>query len=148
MTAYIRHRDAEQRIASAKAAIRAILDADLYKPHLKELLTICIWKLTLAEGKSKYKTRYRSTASLDQPTKSLNHEHVIETHKLVQHLIARPSQHDKIASRAIACVVTRQEHTQLTAISKLQPEVHGWDRYREAGIEVLDTKTGEHVPMA
>jgi hypothetical protein len=57
------HRDAEKRIESAKNTIKVLLSAELYEPHLVELLKICIWKLSLAEGRSKYKTRYKSVGS-------------------------------------------------------------------------------------
>jgi hypothetical protein len=137
------HRDAEKRIESAKNTIKVLLSAELYEPHLVELLKICIWKLSLAEGRSKYKTRYKSVRSLDNPPKNLHHEHVFETSKLIKELRTDPRGIGRIVAKAVACVVTRKEHKNLTKLSRGRPDLHGWDRYQAAGIQVIDTKTGK-----
>ena len=120
-----------------------LLSAKLYEPHLIELLKICIWKLSVAEVGNKYKIRYRSVQSLENPPKNLQHEHVFEISKLIKELRADPGGIDGIVAKAVACVVTRQEHKSLTELSRGNPNLHGWDRYQAAGIQVIDTKTGE-----
>jgi hypothetical protein len=56
---FFRRHDADARIESAIAAIRALLPVPLLPAHKRELLSICIWKVTEADG-GKYGTRYRS----------------------------------------------------------------------------------------
>ena len=48
---YKKHKDHEKKIKSAITAIKAILPLELYLAHKKELLSICIWKITEADGK-------------------------------------------------------------------------------------------------
>ena len=145
MEQFNRHPDCERRVESAKRAIRALLGADLYPAHLRELLSTCLWKITEAEGRSKYKTRYRSRASLDQDRKSLHHEHVVERKKMIDELIARPHDVDEIVASAVGCVVTRDEHRSLTEISRARPELEGWARYEAAGVVVIDMDSGHAI---
>jgi hypothetical protein len=64
---------------------------------------------------------------------------------MVKQLIDRP--HDALAIRdnACGCVVTIEEHDALTRIDRQDKEVDGWDRYRRAGIAVIDRSSGERV---
>jgi hypothetical protein len=43
------------------------------------------------------------------------------------------------------CVVTKAEHTQLTAHSKANKDIDGWKRYKISGIEVMDMLTGKQL---
>jgi len=45
-----------------------------------------------------------------------------------------PERARDIASTAIGCVVTKEEHEQLTRVTREQPHLRGWDRYTAAGI--------------
>lgn len=139
---FLRRRDADRRIASAKLAMRAILPLQLFPAHKKELLTICLWKLTEAEGRGKYATRYCSLRALSAPRSELEHEHVFERRKLVSLLLRDPSKVDEVARLAVGCVVTREEHARLTKICRDNPDLSGWERYRAAQIEVVDRATG------
>jgi hypothetical protein len=86
---------------------------------------------------------YQSVRSLDNPPKNLHHEHVFETSKLIKELRTDPRGIGRIVAKAVACVVTRKEHKNLTKLSRGRPDLHGWDRYQAAGIQVIDTKTGK-----
>ena len=130
---YKPHPDREDRIQSARDAISAIAPLNLYPAHKKELLSVCIWKITEADGK--LNVRYWSEGAISAAKKELRHEHVFERRELVERLLAGEST-DTVVSDAIACIVTKQEHNQLGASVK-----SGWERYLDAGIRVFDTET-------
>ncbi len=50
---YKPHPDRDMRISSAILAIQHIAPLNLYLAHKKELLSVCIWKITEADGKKK-----------------------------------------------------------------------------------------------
>lgn len=137
-SAYQRHANATQHVASALCAARAILDSEAMPVHRRELLGICLWKLSEAAGLSKYATRCVSLAALDRPVKELAHEHVYERAKLVRLLMSGCLALDELADFAIACVVLRTQHRVLSAISCAQPSLDGWARYRAASVAVID----------
>lgn len=129
---YKEHKDRKERIASAVAAIKAILPLDLYLAHKKELLSVCLWKITEADGK--LKVRYWSEGALINPEGKLQHEHVNERKRLITRLLDGESVESVIAD-VIACIVTQEEHKLLTA-----QKSDGWDRYRGSNIGVFDIK--------
>lgn len=132
---YIPHKDREKRINSAIMAINAILPLDLYLSHKKELLSVCIWKITEADGK--LKVRYWSERSLTVLPKDLCHEHVFERKELISRLLSGENI-DSVVKNAIACMVTKDEHIALNSSS-----ASGWDRYKECGIRVFDSAENE-----
>lgn len=115
---YLRRRDADERVESAKLAMRAMSPLNLLAAHKKELLTVCVWKLTEAEGRGKYATRYCSRRALTAPRRELRHEHVFERQKLVNMLLEDPSKVEEVARRAVACIVTKDEHGHLTDLPR------------------------------
>jgi hypothetical protein len=143
-----RHLDADARASSARRAIAALLPLDLYPAHKRELLSICLWKLSEADGLSKYRTRFCSRRALKADRAELAHEHVFERRKMVEQLISGTSSLEQIAMRAVGCTVTRKEHARLSAISRRRPDLDGWDRYRAARVRVIDTLTGEPLDAA
>ena len=87
--------------------MRAILNASGVLPaHKLELLSICLWKVTEAEG-GKYGTRFRSRAALEAPRRQLAHEHVEERGKLARLLLKHPHRLEEVIPRAIGCDVVR-----------------------------------------
>lgn len=138
--AYKKHPDADKRVASALLAAKELLKLDLYPQHKRELLKICIWKITEADGK--YKTRYWSRKAVGLDSSNLNHEHVYRMDDLVEAMIKSPSEAETILARAMACTVTREEHALLTQMDRERPELNGWKRYKELNMEVVDTATG------
>jgi len=129
---YVKHKDHEVRIHSAVTAIEAILPLDLYPSHKKELLSVCIWKITEADGKAK--VRYWSEGAIENNNSKLQHEHVHERQELIARLLSGEAVNSVVAD-AVACIVTKEEHTKLGSASN-----HGWQRYKDTGIRVYDAK--------
>lgn len=86
--------------------------------------------------------RSEDVLGLDDPhwwRKQIRHEHVFTRKSLVEEMLARPEKVEEILrEKAIACVVTKDEHVRLTRFDKTHS---GWDRYRAAGISVFDVAT-------
>jgi len=138
-------REAAACRTSSVALARAVLAArdELAPAHLREALSIAVWKYTTSDGK--YTTRFRSEAALYAPSQLVHHEHVTTRRSLVDQMIAEPANVEKIMSTAIGCVVLRTEHATLGAIERANPSVTGWDRYRFAGITVWDLAERQRV---
>jgi hypothetical protein len=77
-----------------------------------------------------------SPPSSQQPGASdLRHEHVIPRKTLRDAMEKDPARVPDILRGAIACIVTKTEHDQLTALGG---DYDGWERYIAAGIDVYD----------
>jgi hypothetical protein len=139
------HKDSENRRRSAVASAVALLSAreQITTSHLKQLLSISIWKHTECDGK--YKTRYQSIGALTRPQEKLNHEHVVQRKVLVEALLRDPSRCQEIFDSAIACTVLEEEHKKIMQIEKTETDLNGWDRYRAANIAVYDLLTRERL---
>lgn len=95
--------------------------------------------MTEAAPVSKYETRYRSRQAIEATSEDdLAHDHVQQRKSLIDAMLKDPDSVEQILRSAVACVVTRSEHAALTRLSKQFPEVDGWDRYKSAGIEIVD----------
>ena len=141
---YERHPEAASRWQSAVEIIKAIVALDIHEPFKRKVLAnSCLWLLTQAEARGKYKLRYQSRESQSVPKRLLRHEHVVPRKKMVDDLIKHPDQVDKIVEKAVACVVTKAEHEKLAKVDKKYPNADGWERYGLAGIEVIDMVTGQ-----
>ena len=75
----------------------------------------------------------------------LQHEHVIEKQKIVSAILSGKESIDNIVERAIGCVVTKEEHSLLTSVSRLDPTLEGWNRYKSAGVRVFDLQAGTEI---
>jgi hypothetical protein len=140
MAEYERRANADEKIRSSISVIEALLPLDIDDKLKAKFLSNCLWQITQAEGRSKYEIRYRSQAAMNAPRKQLRHEHVTQRKAMVKALIARPADAREIVAKAQGCVVTKDEHTRLNSVGK---SIDGWERYREAGIVVIDMKTGK-----
>lgn len=122
--------DADKIVASARSAIACILGMgnDVLEEHKKVLISRMLWKITEAHGK--YNTRYCSVKALKGSQDDRRHDHVW-TRKQIH--------------RAIGCTVTKSEHDKLTGFDTL---CDGWDRYKRAGIAVLDLKENTRISDA
>jgi len=131
-------KDSEMRVASALVLVQAILNVSeqMVQSHLRESLSIAIWKYTECNGK--YTTRFRSRGAVESPKSKLNHEHVFTRKSLIDELLGSPENSEIIMSKAVACTVLTSEHALLRAVEKQNPSLVGWNRYRAAGIEVFD----------
>ncbi len=131
------HKDRDERLRSAKEAITALLKLDLYLAHKKELLDVCIWKITEADGK--YKTRYWSEGATKSEEKYWRHEHVHEKKELITRLI-KGERLETVFDDMVACTVTKEEHSLLSKSSS-----QGWQRYRDANIKVYDSMKSQWI---
>lgn len=131
---------------SAVAVARfAVTSVEVVAAQRDRLLGECIWFVTEADGK--YATRYRSRGVLelqdDGPLRSvlsrLRHEHVV-TRKSLADRMRVGEDPEVVLADAVACVVTVEEHARLSVYDLTH---YGWDRYRAAGVEVIDMATGE-----
>ncbi|MCY3410071.1 MAG: hypothetical protein INQ03_00410 [Candidatus Heimdallarchaeota archaeon] len=125
------------------------------------MIDICLWKVTESEcinlkGRdhphTKYNIRYWSEGAIDcfkdKYDKGLRHEHVI-TKKEMRELIFKLKKKELtlenievITSMARSCTVTKEEHD---ILSKYDKSHQGWERYKEAEIQVFDRMKGEFV---
>ena len=138
--------EAQARRNSAIAAIRAILNAkDVIDTHRVELLSVCLWKLTEADGK--YTTRFCSRHARDAGPEKLAHDHVWQRRALIDKLMTHPDDVLQIVENAIGCTVTREEHQRLTSEDRRGQSLEGWVRYAKAKIEVIDNSTGERLAL-
>jgi hypothetical protein len=70
----------------------------------------------------------------------LQHERVFQKRKMIDLLMAAKSEEiDGILENAVGCTITTEEHGRLA----LFDNEYGWERYRKAGIAVIDTIRGE-----
>ena len=125
-------------LKSAIALVEATLALNILDRHKRDVINGMLWSITQARGK--YTTRFRSTAAMHAPAGTkLQHEHVITRKELVAAIMREPQRARALLSTAVGCVVTREEHHRLTAITREQPHLHGWERYTAAGIAIIDT---------
>jgi hypothetical protein len=144
---FAKHPDTEKQIASAVMIMKALSSLKLYRGHLEFFLSRTLWKITEAEGggrSGKYKLRFRSQASLGADKKQLHHERVYQRRRMIRELIASPEQLERIVSKAVACVVTKDEHRQLDRVAN---NLYGWERYIKAGIIVIDMATAKPADL-
>lgn len=145
--AFQRHPFAEERRRSAVVLIKTLLEEPgLWPKHRREFLKIALFKLTEAEGVSKYKTRLRSEASLAASfsDRDLRHDHVFQRADMVEALMqAKPGDVDEIINRAVGCTVTKNEHRLLDQFKNSD----GWERYRKANIVVIDMETRKPLEL-
>ncbi|MGD0799607.1 MAG: hypothetical protein ABR910_17980 [Acidobacteriaceae bacterium] len=143
---YVERPGAEAKVKSGIALARLVLSGrnELLEAHVSEVLRIAICKVTEANCR-KHETRFCSLEAYSNPDRPVEHEHVDTILSLRQKLLsACPEQVESILRNAQACVVTLPEHQDL---SMIPDSVCGWDRYKAAGIKVVDVKetqaTGE-----
>jgi len=136
---------------SSLEAIWTLLEArGIVRVHQQELIGICLWKFTEAGNvprTNKYGTRFRSRGALDVENPSdVNHEHVGTRKWLRAEIMTRYCEKAGreaierfIRDHAVACVVTKEEHSRLSSLAQ---ELQGWQRYAAANVEVIDMLTG------
>ena len=61
---------------------------------------------------------------------------------MVERILKDPDVLEHEMKQAIGCTVTKHEHDDLTRYDKSHD---GWDRYKEAGIAVLDLKKNTRI---
>ncbi|MCC6493113.1 MAG: hypothetical protein IT424_08835 [Pirellulales bacterium] len=149
---YRARNDAEQRFQGLLIAVRAIvsLPEKVDQRVKKKLLKSCLWQLTQSHCFGKYNLQYASRAAaiaLEAGDNSgLRHEHVYPIKQVIAELLqAKLDGIEAILRRkAVACCVTSAEHERLSGVSS---DCEGWQRYREAGIDVVNREKGEVAPF-
>jgi hypothetical protein len=146
---YVRHKSANERTSSARALVKALMGdlPGVSLKHKKECLShVALYKVTEADCKYKFRTRFMSNAALEFAKTQekigsggfLVHEHVTERSKIIDSLLkASPEEVDDILDSVVACIVTKEEHKSLNRFKN----AHGWERYRAAEVRVWDTHT-------
>lgn len=145
LATFVPRKDADSKRKAALRLVEVIAPLDIDPAIKRKMLSHSLWFVTETEGTSKYRTRYMSRKAIGKDTKQLHHEHVIPRKVLVDAMVKEPHRAPAIAATAIGCTVTRKEHEVLTALDKAEPGLEGWERYRRAGVVVIDTITGEPV---
>lgn len=119
----------------AGAVLRTKAETKLKKAALNTL----IWNVTVSDGK--HDTRYCSKTAMKEASERI-HEHVFERAKLIKLILKNPKKVAAYFKLAVSCVVTVDEDTLLMEKSS---KLSGWERYKVAGIEVIDRQTGKLV---
>jgi hypothetical protein len=119
----------------------AITTPELHPEHRTRVAKQALWFATECDGKLTPRFRTRAAMAYDGPRywSVLQHEHVVPLRVLVDRMVANPDQVEEIVRQAPACLVTKEEHQRLTPLDRTH---EGWDRYRQAGIDVVDALTG------
>jgi hypothetical protein len=135
------HPSARARLRSAVHLIKLLLqeNSEVLREHRQELLSIALWKVTEAESVHKHRTRFCSQTVYNAPESECRHDHVFQRAIMIRDLMnSGPDGVENILEGAVACTVTREEHATLDQ----HRCVDGWERYRRAGITVIDAKDG------
>lgn len=140
---YVRVSDFDARLADVKKVLASILQLDIHVQMKKRMVGYVIWEIAEYLN-GNFKGRYRSKGALI-PGVPIQRDHVNQKARIIERLLANADQVDTILSDLVHCVVTKEEHERLTAYSKLNPELDGWDRYRVAEVEVMDMLTGKQL---
>jgi hypothetical protein len=138
------HVEADARMRSAIMLVKLLLrkDVEISYAHRQEFLSLALWKVTEAESTHKHRTRFCSQAAYTSPESNLRHDHVFQRAPMVRALLdSSPENVDEILDNAVACTITKDEHTLLNKFRNLD----GWERYRMAEIDVIDTKIDKPV---
>jgi hypothetical protein len=134
----VRRQTEDAILKSAITLVEATLALNILDRHKRDVINGMLWSITQARGK--YTTRFRSTAAMNAPAGTkLQHEHVTTRKELAAAIMREPQRASELLCTAVGCVVTREEHQRLTAITRKQPHLHGWERYTAAGIAIIDT---------
>ena len=117
------------------AEIELLLDRirliPIAEPLKKRMLIHAIWEVAFATGS--FLGRYRSESVIRQVGLPIQRDHICRKETLVQELLGRPPDVERIIGRAHCCVVTKDEHKRL---SRVGGEIEGWERNLVAGTTV------------
>jgi hypothetical protein len=113
-----------------------------------------LWKISEAFGK--YKTRYFSERAVRSVVErfgkrrsvGLQHDHVVPRKRLVELLFEEPTKLDQVVGLCVGCAVLETEHPSLTAHEQNVDLRDVWGKYRNAGLRVVDCKTGMFVDLS
>lgn len=106
-----------------------------------------LWRLSEGVGPTiphKFlEVHFRSLAAHASPVaRGLQHDHVFQRAVIHEQILYQPDRASLTAAKVVACIVTKEEHKRLSKPSKLD----GWDRYKEARVEVIDARFDDCDP--
>ncbi|GAB3865451.1 hypothetical protein GCM10028801_35960 [Nocardioides maradonensis] len=142
------HADAVIEAATAMALFAATSPGlDARPTARRELLRLYVLSLVTQgtlpkQGATRFVSVGAQKAAAGVP---VEHEHVFTRAHLATLIEANPNQRAIrwiMENLAVAATVTKAEHELLSRVPK---HLTGWDRYAEAGVEVIDLTTGESV---
>jgi hypothetical protein len=140
---YVRVSDYDARLSDVKKALAGILQLDIHVQMKKRMVGYVIWEMAEYLN-GNFKGRYRSKGAMI-PGVVIQRDHVNQKARIIERMLANPDQIDAMLSDLVHCLVTKEEHKRLTAISKSNLDIDGWNRYRMAGVEVMDMLTMEQI---
>ncbi len=123
-------------LSSSVEILKAILtNPKILDMHKKNIIKdVVLWRMSEVDGK--WTTRYRSMGVLKGDDEPVNHEHVFTRKNMTEQLLEHPADVEQILRTVTGCIVTKSEHKKLSKIK----DVDGWDRYKQAGVQVWDMK--------
>lgn len=128
----------DEILDSAVAIVATVIALPVLDDHKRGVINGMLWAITQARGK--YATRFRSVGALNAPKGTkLQHEHVVPRKELVSAILREPERVRELLATAVGCVVTADEHRRLTEVTRKNPQLAAWERYKVAGVEVVDT---------
>ena len=133
--------DVESDLKDVMRVMTNILSLNINIVIKKRMLNHAIWEVAYATGN--FKGRYRSQGVIDSVEKEIQRDHVHQKKDTVDRLLKGQASVEQAVENTIHCVVTREEHHRLSDYSKLNPEVDGWNRYKNIGVVVYDMLTGK-----
>ena len=143
---YVEPADLHEKLQDVVVVLKSLLSLDVNLPMKKRMLVHAIWEVTHASGS--FKSRYRSAGVINGIGADIQRDHVFQKKALVDWLLKKPHEAEKVVQSALSCVVTKSEHIRLTQYSRSHPEVNGWERYQNSGVTVYDMLTGKEMSLA
>jgi hypothetical protein len=122
-----------EQIENSKTIIRAVLMLDIHEDMKRKVVDTMLWNITGAFGK--FHTKYISEGAKLSKGDPLRHEHVFTKKSLINRIMDKTEDLDKILLDAIGCVVTKYEHERLHNKGK---DEEGWKRYIKAEVGVWE----------
>jgi len=128
----------EQRRACIRQVIGIVLDLPLDDEYKAKILRDLIWKYTEADGKHNVRHRSAGAASAEFESQKelkskLRHDHVFPIDHLLKGLMrCSPAQRSDVLEEAVSCLVTMDEHLELSRWDKTHP---GWAKYEKAKVQ-------------
>ena len=136
-------KDRDQRRASVKRMVRFALDEALHPEARARILKEALWMATEIEF-HKHKISLRTPEAdaeilrgLPKLGSRVQHEHVYQRKWVIQQLLAEPERAEALLDEyAVACVVTKAQTEEL----KKHDALVGWERYKAAGLTVVEVQ--------
>ncbi|MFC1513595.1 hypothetical protein ACFL5P_01165 [candidate division KSB1 bacterium] len=136
----------KEQIKDAIIIIKVIVHLKINDSMIKKVIDQMLWNISGAHGK--YLTRYRSEDVISEKSVNLNHEHVFPRKQVIEEIMNNIGQiEDILKNKTVGCVVSTEEHQRLKEVEKENPQLKGWQRYKEARIKVRDMKNDSEFDL-